>query len=89
MLHLVQITSCNFLILTLILDVNECEEGIHNCAQICMDTVGSYECDCNVGFEIDADQRTCKLSMFTFQNTTMYCLSSDVSSYTLRYSLSY
>ena len=30
-------------------DIDECEEDVHNCtdSENCMDTLGSYECDCN------------------------------------------
>ena len=46
-------------------DVNECTEGIHECAQICTDNIGSYECDCNIGYKLNMDQRTCTLSKMT------------------------
>ena len=34
-------------------DINECTEGGHNCSrtQCCVDTIGSYVCQCREGFE--------------------------------------
>ena len=37
------------------LEVNECEKNIHNCDihATCGDTIGSFTCTCNIGFEGD------------------------------------
>lgn len=40
-------------------DVDECELGTHNCDQECTNTVGSFTCSCNTGFELDSDGHTC------------------------------
>ena len=47
----------NFLLC--ISDVNECEEENGGCEQICENTVGSYECSCNQGYLLAADDKTC------------------------------
>ena len=37
-----------------LVDVNECDSPTLNpCAQICTDTIGSFECSCNPGFTKD------------------------------------
>ncbi|GBL60123.1 Hemicentin-1, partial [Araneus ventricosus] len=36
------------------LDVNECEEDIHFCDQICINTIGSYSCECNAGYYLSS-----------------------------------
>lgn len=41
------------------LGINECDLGTHNCAQKCTDTLRSYLCDCNNGYELDADGYSC------------------------------
>ena len=33
------------------IDVNECESGTSGCSQLCSNTVGSFECSCNDGYE--------------------------------------
>ncbi|XP_055372745.1 prolow-density lipoprotein receptor-related protein 1 [Condylostylus longicornis] len=39
-------------------DINECEE-MHPCSQICINTYGSYHCDCVDGFELK-NRHVCK-----------------------------
>ena len=40
-------------------EIDECTEGTHLCSQLCINTNGSYICDCRSGFIIDVDERTC------------------------------
>ena len=37
----------------LIQECDVCELGMLNCAQLCVDMVGSFKCDCNPGYELD------------------------------------
>ena len=52
----------------LLLDIDECDLGVDNCSDnaTCTDTVGSFNCNCNPGFEGDGvnctSMRGCKLS---------------------------
>lgn len=39
--------------------VNECEDGSHNCSQICVDTDEFYTCKCHADYVLDEDGRTC------------------------------
>jgi fibulin 1/2 len=32
-------------------DIDECQEGTHNCEQKCTNTVGGFECSCHDGYE--------------------------------------
>ncbi len=41
-------------------DINECMERIDNCSQNCHNTIGSYNCSCEPGYELLADQWTCR-----------------------------
>ena len=41
-------------------DVNECAENIDNCEHTCENTVGSFLCGCNAGYELTSDGRTCQ-----------------------------
>ncbi len=52
-------------------DINECLEGIHSCAQICVNNAGSYTCQCNSGFRLDGDLRACN-GMQTYYHQHAY-----------------
>ncbi|XP_031569003.1 uncharacterized protein LOC116303577 [Actinia tenebrosa] len=41
------------------LDLDECEGGNDDCSQICVNTPGSFVCDCNHGYRLSIDQKTC------------------------------
>lgn len=40
-------------------DKDECEELNGGCQQTCVNTLGSYHCECSEGFRIHADAHTC------------------------------
>ena len=40
-------------------DINECLEGTDECQQVCNNTIGSYLCDCRIGYALNDDGRTC------------------------------
>ncbi|XP_042316860.1 nidogen-2 [Sceloporus undulatus] len=42
-------------------DVNECAEGLSRCSpeSVCVNTLGSYRCECPHGYELAADRATC------------------------------
>nr|XP_003227637.2 PREDICTED: nidogen-2 [Anolis carolinensis] len=42
-------------------DINECAAGISRCSpeSVCVNTVGSYRCECPPGYELAADRATC------------------------------
>ena len=43
----------------IIKEINECAEGTHQCTQICMNTVGSYNCSCESEYCLASDGVTC------------------------------
>ena len=45
-------------IIIIIADINECIGTRHRC-QICINTPGSYRCNCTPGYTLDEDGRTC------------------------------
>ncbi|XP_048590274.1 uncharacterized protein LOC5501396 [Nematostella vectensis] len=40
-------------------DLNECEIRKHTCDQVCVNTIGSFRCGCNVGYTLRNDSKTC------------------------------
>lgn len=51
---------CVYIILSLFfLDVDECLSNNGGCQQICVNTMGSYECQCKEGFFLSDNQHTC------------------------------
>ena len=55
--------SCNWqhthALVFLCVDVDECAGGTSNCSQLCNNTLGSYECSCNIGYMLDSNGFTC------------------------------
>jgi hypothetical protein len=41
-------------------DVDECEEQSIDCQHTCINTVGSYHCECHHGFSLRPDNHTCE-----------------------------
>ena len=41
-------------------DIDECERNNDGCSQICSNTIGTYECSCNSGYELQRDTRGCE-----------------------------
>ena len=51
------LSICGF---NLIAEINECQNGnSSNCEQVCMNTIGSYECACYEGYGLNQDGLTC------------------------------
>ena len=40
-------------------DINECSQGISGCSQQCINSIGSYKCDCNTGYYLSSNNHTC------------------------------
>lgn len=40
-------------------DVDECQDNNGGCQQICVNALGSYECQCHSGFFLSDNQHTC------------------------------
>ena len=41
-------------------DIDECAEGSDRCHQKCINTVGSYDCQCLLGYKENADGYSCQ-----------------------------
>ena len=53
--------------LIVVADVNECDDPVLNtCSQVCINLQGSFQCACNPGYELNADNITCDGEIFVF-----------------------
>ena len=43
-----------------VLDLNECRINLRLCQQDCVNTLGSYRCECRSGYILKADRRGCR-----------------------------
>ena len=41
------------------IDINECSTGDHLCEQVCVNSIGSYDCECFTGFQLDTNLLNC------------------------------
>lgn len=51
------------------LDINECTSGVAGCSQGCDNKDGGFNCECEFGYTLDDDRKTCvvgKLKIATF-----------------------
>lgn len=39
--------------------IDLCAEGKHDCEQVCISAPGVYTCDCNKGYTLNEDEKTC------------------------------
>ena len=44
---------------TIFSDIDECSEGTSGCSQLCTNTIGSYTCTCDNGYQLTNDNHTC------------------------------
>ena len=42
-----------------LLDIDECSEGTSGCSQLCTNTISSYTCTCDNGYQLTNDNHTC------------------------------
>uniref|UniRef100_A0A1B0A8T7 Metalloendopeptidase n=1 Tax=Glossina pallidipes TaxID=7398 RepID=A0A1B0A8T7_GLOPL len=45
---------------TFMKEVDECETKNHGCEHECINTLGGYECNCRIGFELHSDKKHCE-----------------------------
>lgn len=48
------------LLLIMFADVDECRVSNGGCDHNCTNTVGSYHCTCNAGYQLQSDKHSCK-----------------------------
>ena len=56
------VTNVRFLMESLFFhfsDINECDEQISGCSQVCTNNLGSFACSCYPGYTYDSGTNTC------------------------------
>lgn len=56
------------------LAIDLCAEGKNDCQQICISSPGSFTCDCNQGYLLNDDKKTCSRQSRTLTQTLHYML---------------
>ena len=51
--------STYFLFLSFLIDINECDNENAGCKHECVNTTGSYYCNCSEGYDLDEDNHNC------------------------------
>ena len=46
-------------------DVNECDDNLHHCTELCINIPGSYVCSCPDGFTLEEDGISCSGNAIT------------------------
>ena len=47
-------------------EIDECADAaLNDCEHVCNNTVGSYDCDCNTGYDLQADGISCAGMIYT------------------------
>ena len=47
-----------------ITEFDECSLSNHGCDHLCMNQLGSYSCECKIGYEIHSDGKRCEGKLF-------------------------
>ena len=55
----VEIGTPDLIDIFFISDIDECTSGILLCDQNCVNTAGGAYCDCDIGYEISENNKTC------------------------------
>ena len=56
----------------LFIDINECATNNGGCSQVCLNTEGSYSCDCYPGYELGPKNQMCNGRCTTFTEVLIY-----------------
>lgn len=66
----------SFILITLPIDIDECISGVAGCSQGCVNKDGGFNCECEFGYTLADDRKTCVVGkiatfitqLFSFEN---------------------
>ena len=70
------LTACGLKYFTA--DINECNTNNGGCSQVCTNTIGSFVCSCNTGYELDPDECIGEYSLSMIHGLNIIFLSTDI-----------
>ena len=85
---MVRICACVLLLhchQIIFIDINECAIGASGCSQLCNNTIGSYVCACNPGYQLSYDSLTCNGEC---GDSIEWCVAINFTSYNLTMQMS-
>jgi len=50
-------------------DVNECDEAMDTCEQLCTNVPGSYKCSCRQGYTFNSSTHACDPGIYIYNKT--------------------
>ncbi|CAL1537017.1 unnamed protein product [Lymnaea stagnalis] len=53
-------TQRNGFYIPFVKEIDECNNEIHECDQVCINTIGGYRCECILGYELKPDRTSCE-----------------------------
>ena len=56
-----------YMIFIFLLDTNECNSNNGGCNQTCVNEMGSFHCECDIGYTLDDDGLGCTGMYYTVQ----------------------
>lgn len=60
-------------------DVNECDEVLDTCDQLCINIPGSYNCSCRQGYTLNSSSNACDAGRYKWSKTHSNCYNLIVS----------
>ena len=58
-----------------VVEYDECATDHHGCDHICVNTLGSFKCECKIGYELHSDGKKCEGKIHQYsQYTYLYLI---------------
>lgn len=61
----------------IIKEYDECHSPDHGCQHECINTLGGYQCDCRIGYELHSDERRSERKIQNWNTSSFFCCQSN------------